>query len=157
GAGLLAGGLDVAVDEIALLLEGGVLGQLDALHAEAALLHHAARPHRHVRVQHHAPERARHVEIEGVVLGVVVPVEAADLVRAVVEAVAGPDAAVVDLLVDPLGAGGRRQHRADGLAGGVLAVLAHHGHVHAARVLDRPAVVVIDAQPGHRARAPDLI
>ena len=64
---------------------------------------------------------------------VVEPVEAAHLVRAVVGAVARADAAVVDLLVEALGAVHRGQHRADGLAGRVLAVLAHHRLVHAAR------------------------
>src|ERR1041385_3610355 len=43
---LLAGRLDLAVLDRLAGLDRGVLGDVDALDAEAALLHHAARPHR---------------------------------------------------------------------------------------------------------------
>ena len=56
---------------------------------------------------------------------VVEEVEAADLVRAVVAAVAGADAAVVDHLVQALVAVDGGVHRADVLARRVLAVHAH--------------------------------
>ena len=85
------------------------------------------------------PSGLCHVVGEVVAGGEVVPVEPADLVWAVVRAVARADAAVVDLLVDALGAGRRRQHGADRLARRVLAVLAHHRLVHArARPRRRP-------------------
>ena len=93
-----------------------------------------------------------------IVVGVVEPVEAADLVRAVVGTVARADAAVVDLLVQPLVAVDRGQHRADRLAGGVAAVLAEHrlmGHLHVAA--PAAGVVAIDAEPVHLALPPHLV
>src|SRR5215813_15092872 len=45
GAGLLACRLDVAFKHLALLLQSDILGELNSLHAETALLHHAPRAH----------------------------------------------------------------------------------------------------------------
>ena len=111
--------------------------------AQRALLHDAAAAHDHVGVQDHALERPAPVVVE--------PVEAARLGRAVVGAVTGADAAVVDLLVQPLAGVHRRHHGADRLAGGVLAVLAHHRLVQHLGRVGLAAVVAIDAQPVHLA------
>src|SRR5215475_6782466 len=146
-AHLLAGGLDLAILQLDLAvlqlagLDRGVLGGGDPLHAQAALLHHAARPHRDIRVEHEAPDRIGHVVIEPRIVCVVVPVEPPDFVRAVVGAIPCSDTAVVDLLIEPLGARGGGEHRTHGLARSVAAVLAHHRLVHRARVVLRAVVV----------------
>src|SRR5262249_38264700 len=154
---LLARGLDVAVGHGTPLLLRRQLRRLDALDAEAALLHHAARPHDDVGVQHHRAERAVHVEVEAIVARVLEPVEAADLVRAVVLAVPRADAAVVDLLVDAVAAVHGREDGTDGLAWRVVAVLAHHRlHERVRRVLGA-RVIPIDADPVHLAAAPHFV
>src|SRR3954468_20574470 len=150
GAGLLAGGADVAVFERALGHLGVDLRGLDPLHAIGALLHHAARAHGHVRVGGHLDQLGR-------VLGVVEEIEAPHLVRAVVRAVAGADAAVVDHRVQAVGGVHSRRHRADLLAGGVLALLAGHRLEHDLRLLGRAGEVAVHAQPVHLAAAAHLL
>src|SRR5664280_1838210 len=80
-----------------------------------------------------------------------------DLVRAVVRAVPGPDAAVVGHLVDAFLAVRRRGDGADDLAGSLLAVHAHDGLVVHGRVLGRTLVVAVDADPVHLAAATHLV
>src|ERR1044071_4157689 len=156
-ADLLTRGLDLAVlDRLARPVRG-VLGGGDPLDAQTALLHHAARAHRDVRVEHQAAHRIGHVVVEPRVLGVVVPVEPPDLVWAVVGAIPRSDAAIVDLLIEALGAGRRREHRTHGLARRVAAVLAHHRLVDDVRVVLGAAVVTVDADPVHDALALDLV
>src|SRR5438046_27518 len=153
GASLLASRLDFAIHQLSLALQRNVLGKLDSLHAQAALFHHAPGAHNHIRVQNQAAQRAIHVEIEGVVFGVVVPVEAPHLVRAVVGAVARADAAVVDLLVNAFRTGSSGKHRAHRLARSIGAMLAHHGLVDGHRIFGRAAVVAINTNPMHDADA----
>ena len=95
-------------------------GPIDALHAVRALLHDAARAHRDVGI-------LRQLEDVGRVLREVEEVEPPHLVRAVVRAVAGADAAVVHHHVQALAVVHGRRHRADLLARRVLALLAGHG------------------------------
>src|SRR5690606_5686208 len=152
GTGLGAGGHDVAIPQGAILQPRGVLRRADPLHAESALLHHAAGPHRHLGIELQV-ERLR----EGG-LGVRVPVVVAHLVGAVIGAVAGADAAVVHLPIEPVVGVVGGVHRADRLAGGVVAVLAQHRH-HPG--LERLAIlatlpVALDAHPGHLAAAQDV-
>src|SRR5205823_6098215 len=116
---------DVAVLDVAIFETGPVLRAADPLHAERALLHHALFAHRDVRVEQHV-ERIGPALPLAAGLGIVVPVEVADLVRAVVGAIASPDAAVVDLAVQAVGRMIRRVHRADRLTRGVAALLAQH-------------------------------
>src|ERR1043165_1090429 len=155
-AGLLAGRDDVAVLHPLALLLALDLRVLDALDAVAALLHHAARAHADFRVAHHLEVRRvppvsghRREEEE---------VEAPNLVRAVVRAVARADAAVVDHLVEALGAVHRGVDGADALARRVLAVHAGDGHeVDARGAFDRAAEVCVNPEPVHLARARDLL
>src|SRR5262245_29077558 len=112
-ARLLAGRDDVAVPHGALLVARAVLAGDDALDAHRALLHHAELADGHVGVQLDF-ERRRELVLE--------PVEAPHVVRAVVAAVAGPDAAVVDLSVEAFVVAVGRVHWAAGLAGRDLAV-----------------------------------
>ena len=102
---------------------------LDALHAEGALLHDAAGTHGHLGVVDEALGL-------GLVGGELQEVEAAHLVGAVVGAVAGAHAAVVGHLVEAVGAVVGGVHRADVLAGRVVAVLAEHG------LMDHPGVLL---------------
>src|SRR5437016_5880138 len=99
-AGLRAGRCDVAVTHTAVLEARAVLGAPDALHAEGALLHHTLLAYRDVRVEEDV-ERVGPALPLAAGLREVVPVEVADLVGAVVRAIARADAAVVHLAVEP--------------------------------------------------------
>ena len=122
-ARLLTGGLQLAVTDGPVLDPRRDAGALDALHAVRALLHHPARPDGDVRVLHHLLHLA-------LVLRPVEVVEVADLVGAVVRAVPGADAPVVDHVVQPLVRVDGGVHRAHVLARRGLAVLAEHGLAH---------------------------
>ena len=84
-------------------------------------------------------------------------VETPHLVGAVVRAIAGADAAVVDHVVEALGAVHRGGDGADHLAGRLLALHAGHGlKMH--RGLLRSAVeIAVDTNPVHLAPARDLV
>src|SRR5437588_6172025 len=101
GAGrarLLARRPDFEVADVAALVPAPDLGLADALDAVGAFLHDAAAAAAHVRV-------SLQLEAGRAVVGVVIEeVEAPDLVGAVVGAVARADAAVVDHLVEAVGA-----------------------------------------------------
>jgi len=127
---------------------GGLLGAADALDAEGALLHDSAASHRHIRVQ-------LVVQRFGPVVGV--EVEDPHRVGAVVAAVAGPDAAVVDLPVQPVRVVVARVNRADRLAGRVLAMLAEHRQKAHPYLRVLPDKVALDAQPVHVATLGDLL
>src|SRR5690606_21474761 len=120
---------------------GANLRRADALHAVRAFLHHAALPHGDLGISLHARGRlvARVLEV----------VEAADLVGTVVRAEPRPDAAVVDHLVQAVGAVNGGVHRTHVLAGRHLAVLAEHRLMHDARALVLAEEVGVDAQPVH--------
>src|SRR5262249_43058221 len=150
-AGLLAGGDDLSVAHAAVLLFGADLGDRDALDAVRALLHHAAPPHRDLGVGEH-PHRGR-AELRAVME----VVEPPDLVGAGVGAVAGADAAVVDHVVQPLGAVYGRADGADELAGGLLAVHAGDRLVVGLRVPLAPLEIAVHADPVHRVAARDLV
>src|SRR5262245_7494348 len=152
-AGVLAGRRDLAVDEVAALVLGLDLLVLDALHAVRALLHHAAVADRHLGVHHQlADPVARLLEL----LVPVEEVEAADAVRAVVQAVAGADAAVVGHVVQALARVLGRGDRAHLLAGRVLALLAGDRLVDDVGIVGRALEVAVDADPVHLAVAGDL-
>src|SRR5215831_12301030 len=91
------------------------------------------------------------------IVRVVVPVEAPHLVGTVIGAITSADAAVIDLLVDALGAGGGREHRAYRFARRVSTVLAHHRLVDYGRIVLGTVVVVINTNPVHDPSALDLI
>src|SRR4029079_3037336 len=143
-AALLASGEQLAVLDRASLDARGDALALDALHAVRALLHDAARADGDVRV-HAQLARGR------VVLDVVEEVEPPHLVRAVVAAVAGADAAVVDHLVDALVAVDGGVHRADVLARRGLAVLAGQRLDHQLGIGELALGVSSDAYPLHLA------
>src|SRR5262249_20870426 len=123
---------------------------LDPLYAVGALLHHAAAAHRDLWVARHGERLARPVGVE-------VVVEAADLVRTVVRAVARPDAAVVDHVVEALAAVHGGVHRADDLTGRVLAVHAGHRLVQHLGGVQIAGEVAVDAQPLHLAAPRHLV
>src|SRR5207247_4616187 len=135
-----------------------VLRPADALHAEGALLHHALLAHGDVGVE--LPGERRGPRLPGSArLGEVVPVEVAHLVRAVIGAVAGADAAVVDLAVQPIGRVVGGEHRADRLAWRELTLLAQHRrHDAAHRGATLPAApIALDPHPAHLAVAQHLL
>ena len=102
GAGLLTSRFDFAVVRIAHLRFGDELLLLDTLHAEGAFFHDPSGTHGHVRIQHQTTHFVvlRWIDILELIIPVIAePVEAAHFVGTVVGAVAGADAAVVDLLV----------------------------------------------------------
>ena len=97
GHDLLAGRQDFAIAHIGRSSCSACNARrVDALHAESAFFHHAARTHRHIRVAHQLNRRR-------LLIRILQEVEAPHLVRAVVRAVLGADAAVVNLLVDAFG------------------------------------------------------
>ncbi len=159
---------------------GGDLGGFDPLGAECALLHHASHPDGDLGIELHSTQRfttalTQHVVVrlhlqesgrtQRLAAEVVEVVESTHLVRAVVGAVAGADAAVVDHCVEAVrGVHGRR----DGthlLARCVLALLTGHrlhrdgcrliGVVSLGRLLE--AEVPVDPEPVHLASAEDLV
>src|SRR5215208_3463643 len=158
GAGLRAGDRELVRLERALLERGAVLRLADALDAEGALLHHALAAHRDVRVELPVERLGERVLLT-VRLAVADPVEVADLVRAVVGAVAGADAAVVHLDVEPVRRVVGRVDGEDRLAGRGAAVLAEHRHDARLEVRVETLVLVLGAlvvalQPDPRHLAP---
>jgi len=140
-AGLLAGRPALSILDVPALPPGFEAGLLDPLDAQGAFFHHSPASDGDVRIQDHV--------LKAVLVGVVEPVEAPNLVGAVVGAEPGPHAAVVDLLVESFPAVDRGQDRTDRFAGSVVAVLAHHGLVHRADVPALARVVAVDPDPGH--------
>src|SRR5204862_2822708 len=129
-----------------------VLLAADALHAERALLHHALLAHRDVRIEQQVQRLRPRLEL-ATRLRVIEPVEVADLVGAVVGAVARADAAVVDLPVEPVGRVIRREYGADRLARRVAALLAQHrrGDGVQWRAVLAAGEIALDAHPAHLA------
>src|SRR5262245_1073706 len=147
-AGRLAGGLNLAVPHPAVLDFGRDLGAHDALEAERAFLHHAARTDGDFRV-------ARELQAGRVPIPVKQVVEPANFPGAVVGAVARAYAAVVNLQVQPFGVVDRGVHWTDGLAGRGLAMLTHHRLEIDLRVGGPAAEVGVDPQPVHDAPPDD--
>jgi hypothetical protein len=155
-AGRLAGDHDLAVTDVGQFRPVGVLAETvfvlsldfavaNPLDAKGALLHHppAADGDLGIPLQLHALGRP---------VGVAQEVEPAHLVRTVVRAVAGADAAVVSHLVETIGAVRRGLDRADDLAGRVLAVHAHERlerRRHRFRLGRVAAQEFVDPQPVH--------
>src|SRR5262249_22168832 len=112
-------GNDLTVPHWASVGLGIHLCRTDALDAEGALLHHPRTTHGDVRVE---------LEVERCWPVVFEPIKAADLVGAIIVAIACADTAVVDLAVQPLLSMVRRVHWTDGLTGRVVTLLTQHGH-----------------------------
>src|SRR3984885_4637824 len=87
-----ARGHDFAIAHLAVLLLGRDLCVIDALHAVGALLHNTAASYRDIRI-------ALQLQAFRFPIGEQQEVEPAHLIRAVVRTVAGPDATVVDHIV----------------------------------------------------------
>jgi len=105
---------------------------LNALHAHAALLHNPTASHRNVWIQDHPHETVlRWVEVGKLLITrIVEPIESSNLVRTVVGTVSRADATVVGHLVQAFIAVSGRRYGAYRLAWSMIAVLAHHWHVH---------------------------
>src|SRR4029079_1948789 len=106
GTDLLTRRADFAVADLPAVLRVVDARFLDALHAVGALLHDAARADGDVGIALELRDLGLEVLVE-------VEVEAPDLVRVVVEAIARSDAAVVGHLVQTFVAVRRRADRAD--------------------------------------------
>ena len=135
---VLSGGPTTGLSPFVLVLD---LGLGDALRAQRAFLHHTTTSHGDFRVELHS------TEIAGTVLGVVTrldreesfllpdrftslivePVESSNLVRAVVAAVSGSDATVVDHHVQTIVVVNGRCDRTDLFTRRVFAVKTAHG------------------------------
>src|SRR5437867_2110752 len=109
GTRLLACCLDISIRQWPLFLQCQVLGQLNPLHAQAALLHDAAGTYNDIGIKDHSAQVAGHMEVssggerEDRFFRVVVPVETPDLVWTIVRAIASSDTTVINLLVQSLG------------------------------------------------------
>src|SRR6267154_3538175 len=163
GARRLARGNDFAVADGAILLFGFDARVVDALHAISALLHHAAAADSDFGVAHEL-ELRRFPILEAQ------EIEAANLVGAVIGAIACADAAVVDHVVQAFRAVHRGAYRADLLARSVLALHARNRLEKCFRIRKRivvvrarvvgaglRVVVAVDANPVHFSSAQDLI
>src|SRR5207302_8113052 len=115
----------------------------DALDTIRALLHHAAAAHTDLRV-------AQQLQRRRLEIAVLEEIEVADFVWAVVGAIARPDAAVVDHIVQSLGAVGSRSNWTHQFARRDLTLHAWHQLLLDARTLE----VRVDPQPEHLAAAP---
>src|SRR5688572_24457083 len=135
--GLLAGGDD--------FIDARDLCPPDPLDTVGTFLHDSARAHGDVGIE---VERLdfRYIPVE------VEPVEAPYFVGTVVGAEARSDAAVVDHLVETVGAVDGRVHGTDVLAGRLFAVLAEHRLMHDAAV----DVIAIEPEPVHLAALLDV-
>src|SRR5690606_10647151 len=147
---LLASGLHLSVDDGAVVHLRLDACRVDPLDAVGAFLHDAARSNAHIRIAQEP--QARRLEV-----GVLIEIEIADLVGAVVRAVPRADAAVVDHEVEPFRRVHRRRGGAHGLARRVLAVHARKRLEEDLRLGEIALVVAIDADPVHLAAASDLI
>ena len=122
--GLRAGRQHLAVLHQPSLGARGALRSSEALDAEGAFLHDTLGAYRQVRIELHR-QRLRPGNL---LFRIVVPIEVADLVRAVRRAIARADAAVVNLRIEAVRRVIGGAHRAHRLARSRLALLAHHGH-----------------------------
>src|SRR5207244_1291959 len=136
GTNCLTGGKNITVTDRPALDLRLDFGRADALDAVSAFLHDAAAADGHLRV---TPQ----LEAFGGIVGVREEVEAPHLVGAVVRAVARADAAVIDHVVEAVGAVDRRAHRADQLTRGVLALHAGHRLEEGLRVLQITSVIAV--------------
>ena len=134
---------------------GGAARRADALDAVGAFLHHAARAHRDFRILLGAIGLEAEIGVF-LAVGVSEEVEATHLVGTVRLAETRADAAIVNLQVQPFAVMHRGGHRADRLAGRVLAMHAGHRLKPELRACLRAMVVDIDPQPMHVAAAGDL-
>ncbi len=119
GTDLLASSDDLAIAHEPAFFFGLDFRFLNALHAVGAFLHHSAATHCYVRI-------ADSIETLRIPIRIQIEVEAAHLVRAVIRAIAGSDATVVDHLVQTFVAMYRGRHRANQFAGRILAMHARH-------------------------------
>src|SRR5262249_46403717 len=118
-ARLLAGGLQFTVLNLCVSAFRVDAMLINALHAVSALLHHAPAAYGDVGIAHHLELRRLPILEEQ-------EVEAANLVRAVVRAIARAHAAVIDHVIQAFAAVDGRPHRADNLARGVLTLHARY-------------------------------
>src|SRR5579875_530119 len=110
---LLAGRQHLSISQIAVLNFSLLSSRVDALNAVHAFLHHTAPAHRNIRIENqllYLIGPTEEVVIEVII--VVEEVKSAHLIGAVVGAIAGSNAAVIDHLVDTLYAMLRRPYRA---------------------------------------------
>src|SRR5712692_3346960 len=150
--GLLARGHDVAIADVAILESRLTLRTTDALDAERALFHHALLAHRDIGIEQHRQRLGPRLPL-AVALRVVVTIEVADLVRAVVGAVARADATIVDLAVEAVGRVIGGEDRTNRLARRVAALLAQHRRIDGALrhpfLIGQP--VALEPHPRHLA------
>ena len=123
---------------------------IDALHTVGAFLHHPAATHRHIRISHRS-------ETFGFPIGVLQKIKASDLVGAVVGTISGTDAAVVNHVVESLGAMRGCGHRTDHLARCILAVHARNRRVESLGIFGRSFEVAVHPQPVHLSAAQYLV
>src|SRR5581483_3696768 len=126
------------------------LGFVDSLHAIGTLLHDAAAAHADVGIAHQL-QAGRLKILEQV------EIESPHLVRAIVRAVAGAHAAVVDHIIQAFGAVRGSLHRTYQLAGSVFALHTGHRLVVENRIVEVAGVIRVHANPVHVAAAADLV
>ena len=116
--GLDTGRDDLSIPDLSPLVFRSVFALHDPLDAEGTFFHDPFLPNSHVRIE---------LPVQGFGPGEGKPVEATNLVGTVLRTEERADAAVVDLIVEPIHAVMGSKHGADRLAGCIVTVLAEHG------------------------------
>src|SRR5438093_2402828 len=147
-------------DQVTVLECRAVFGLTNALNAEGALLHYALSAHGDIGIELPVERLGKRILL-AVRLTVTEPVEVADLVGAVVRAVARADAAIVDLHVQPIRRVIGGVHRTHGLAGRVAAMLTEHRDEARLELFRELAIVralevPLETDPVHLAAAADI-
>src|SRR5690242_6288896 len=155
-----ASGRELIGRELTMLERGAILRLTDALHAKAALLHHTFAAHRDIRIELPV-ERLGERVLLAPGFAIAEPVEVADLIRAIVRAVARADATVVHLHVQSVGRVVGRIHRAHRLARRVTTMLTEHRNKSRLELIAEASVigaleVALDTKPRHLAPASDV-
>ncbi len=150
--GLLAGGADRPVGHGLAAIQRRKAGLIDSLHAERAFLHHPHASDGHLRIESQFLNRILQSR-----LVIAEEVEPPHLVGAVVRAVARADAAVVDHLVEPVGAVCRCVDGAHRFTWSAVTVLAHHRLVTDDGIVRVAVLVAVDTNPVHLAALADLL
>ena len=141
--------LDFSVFEWAVLQLGLQFFLLDPLHTEATLLHDPTLSYGHIRIQHQSRKVAVLVKIELVVFDVFKPVEPANTVWTVVDAILGPYAAHIGHLIQSLVAMHGGRNGTNILTGSIVAMLAHNRLVKHPGILRILTEIPVNTHPVH--------
>ena len=115
---MYAGRFDFAIANLTVLILGNIMGDFDALDTKRAFFHNTLAAHGDIRIE---------LQVEWFRPLPGKPVKAPHFIGAVLHTVAGPDTAVVDLVIETFLGVMRGIDWTDTFAGGIVTMLTHHG------------------------------